>query len=210
MMKRIHWLGGAMAVAASLAATPSLAETPAEGDPAPEFRLQDQNGDWHSPSDFRGQWLVLYFYPKDDTPGCTTEACNFRDSYHRFRELNAAVVGVSLDDVESHGEFASKYELPFPLLADTEKEAARKYDVLTNMAVLEFASRETFLIDPEGRIARHYEDVDPDTHHKTVLSDLRELMGLDEEPEKTAAFQSRFVNSTVSTRSADGSVQARR
>lgn len=145
------------------------------GEQAPDFRLQDQNGNWHSLEDYRGQWVVLYFYPKDDTPGCTTEACNFRDDIYRYRAQGAAVLGVSLDDVESHQAFAEKYELPFPLLADTEHDAARKYDVLTTLGPLKFAKRETFLVDPEGRIARHYEDVDPQTHAQEVLADLAEL-----------------------------------
>lgn len=153
-----------------------------ENEQAPDFRLQDQNGDWHSLEDYRGQWVVLYFYPKDDTPGCTTEACNFRDDIYRYRAQGAAVLGVSLDDVESHKEFAEKYELPFPLLADVEHDAAKKYDVLTTLGPLKFAKRETFLIDPKGRIARHYEDVDPETHAQEVLADLAELSGEEEGP----------------------------
>lgn len=152
-----------------------------EGRAAPGFRLQDQDSEWHSLQDYRGQWVVLYFYPKDDTPGCTTEACNFRDDIYRFKAKGAAVLGVSLDDVESHAEFAEKYELPFPLLADTDHEVAKKYDVLTTLGPLKFAKRETFLIDPDGRIARHYAEVDPETHARQVLADLEELSAADDE-----------------------------
>lgn len=149
---------------------------PSEGKMAPEFRLQDQTGEWRSLEDYRGQWVVLYFYPKDDTPGCTTEACNFRDDIYRYKAKGAAVLGISLDDVASHQEFAEKYELPFPLLADTEHDAAKKYGVLTTLGPMKFAKRETFLIDPEGKIAKHYTDVDPDVHAKNVLTDLDALM----------------------------------
>lgn len=148
---------------------------PAVGAAAPDFRLQDQNEKWHSLEDYRGQWVVLYFYPKNDTPGCTTEACNFRDDIYRYRAKGAAVLGVSLDDVESHQAFAEKYELPFPLLADIEHEAATRYDVLTKLGPLKFAKRETFLIHPDGKIARHYRNVDPETHAQEVLADLASL-----------------------------------
>lgn len=153
-----------------------------EGKPAPEFRLQDQNSEWHTLEDYRGQWVVLYFYPKDDTPGCTTEACNFRDDIYRYKAKGAAVLGVSLDDVESHQEFAEKYELPFPLLADVDHDAAEKYDVLKTLGPLKFAKRETFLINPEGIVVKHYSDVDPDEHAKQVLADLDTLMQPAEAP----------------------------
>ena len=100
------------------------------GQAAPEFNLQDQSGDWHTLERHRGKWVALYFYPKDDTPGCTKEACAFRDNIFSFDELNAVVLGVSLDDVESHEAFAEKYSLPFSILADVEKEAATSYGVL--------------------------------------------------------------------------------
>ncbi len=161
-------------VAVALAAV-ALA-TPSEGEPAPEFRLQDQNHDWHALEDFGGRWLVLYFYPKADTPGCTTEACEFRDNIFAYEALGAAVVGVSLDDVESQAEFAEKYSLPFPLLSDAQQEVASRYGVLTRMGSMAIASRQTFLIAPDGRIAKHYERVNPETHATEVLADLRRLM----------------------------------
>lgn len=155
--------------------TTAAAGTPEVGSAAPEFRLQDQAGEWHTLADFRGRWVALYFYPKDDTPGCTKEACAFRDNIFAFDELDAIILGVSLDDVASHAEFAEKYSLPFPILADTEKAAATAYGVYRKMVGFEMASRESFLIDPNGNIVKHYAKVDPDKHSEEVLADLRAL-----------------------------------
>lgn len=151
----------------------ATAAGPTEGDAAPGFRLQDQNSEWHSLDDYQGSWVVLYFYPKDDTPGCTTEACNFRDEIIRYKALGAKVLGVSLDDVDSHKDFAEKYSLPFPLLADVDAKAAEAYDVVTNYLVTKVAARETFIINPQGIIAKHYPDVDPETHAQDVLEYLQ-------------------------------------
>lgn len=145
------------------------------GSPAPEFELPDQDGQLHSLEDYRDQWVVLYFYPKDETPGCTTEACEFRDNIFAFREQNAQILGVSLDDVESHKAFAANHGLPFPLLADVEGTAASAYGVKTRMMGMEMAKRQTFLIGPDGTIARHYVKVDPARHSQEVLADLAEL-----------------------------------
>ena len=158
-----------------IASRASGQESPAVGSLAPEFELPDQTGQLHSLEDYRDQWVVLYFYPKDDTPGCTTEACEFRDDIFEFRELNAQILGVSFDDVESHFKFAEHHELPFPLLADTEGKAADAYGVRTRMLGMTVAKRQTFLIDPAGHIARHYETVKPATHSAEVLQDLRAL-----------------------------------
>jgi peroxiredoxin Q/BCP len=147
----------------------------AVGDPAPDFRLVDQYGKPHSPGDYAGQWLVLYFYPKNDTPGCTTEACNFRDDIFRLRELGAVVLGVSLDSAESHAQFAEKHGLPFSLLSDAEGDVARSYGSLASMGPLQFAKRHTFIIDPQGRLAKIYRDVDPARHSAEVIEDLRLL-----------------------------------
>jgi peroxiredoxin Q/BCP len=146
------------------------------GTPAPAFRLQDQNGDWHALEDYRGQWVAMYFYPKDDTPGCTREACAFRDDIFKFKKMGVKILGVSLDDVESHQEFAEKYSLPFTLLSDADGKTAGEYGVLRNYGAASMASRQTFLIDPEGRIARHYPKVNPDAHSVQVLTDLASLM----------------------------------
>ncbi len=149
---------------------------PTDGDAAPGFRLQDQNNNWHQLDDYQGQWLVLFFYPKADTPGCTTEACEFRDNIFAFEDLGAAVIGVSLDDVKSQEAFADKYSLPFPLLSDAKMNVAKAYGVLTTFRDMRVAARQTFLIDPAGKIARHYKKVDPATHSKQVLADLNELL----------------------------------
>jgi len=151
-------------------------EAPVVGSDAPSFKLQDQNGDWHALGDYRGQWLAVYFYPRDDTPGCTTEACNFRDNIHAFKAIGAAVVGISVDDVESHKEFSDKYKLPFTILADEDGTTAKAYGVLRDYKLLKLASRQSFLVDPEGKIAKHYDDVDPDKHTDEVLADIKAFM----------------------------------
>jgi peroxiredoxin Q/BCP len=167
----------AFSALALLVSNPVLADSPAVGETAPDFRLQDQKGDWHTLEQYRGKWVALYFYPKDDTPGCTTEACNFRDNIFAFRERGAVILGVSLDDVESHKEFAEKYSLPFSLLSDAEAEVADTYGVVRNLGVMKLAKRQSFLIAPDGKIAIHYEKVDPDTHSKEILADLDALIG---------------------------------
>jgi peroxiredoxin Q/BCP len=155
-------------------ATATLADL-SLGKPAPDFRLQDQHSEWHTLEQHRGKWVTLYFYPKDDTPGCTKEACAFRDNIFAFDELDAIILGVSLDDTESHEAFAEKYSLPFSILADTDKSTAQAYGVYTKIVGFEMAKRETFLIDPEGNIAKHYPKVKPATHSEEVLVDLRKL-----------------------------------
>jgi thioredoxin-dependent peroxiredoxin len=148
---------------------------PQDGQPAPEFRLQDQKGNWHTLHDYHGKWVVLYFYPKDDTPGCTTEVCTFRDDVAKLHRQNAEVLGVSLDDVASHEKFAAKYHVPFPLLSDHTQATAKTYGVLTTHLTFTYARRETFLIDPQGKIAKHYKDVDPKANSGQVLADLAAL-----------------------------------
>jgi thioredoxin-dependent peroxiredoxin len=168
----------AVLAALSLLAAPFLvrAAAPEAGALAPEFRLQDQTGAWHQLKDYRGKWVVLYFYPKDDTPGCTTQACEFRDNIFAFKKLGAEILGVSVDDVESHKQFAEEHGLPFTLLADSTKETAKAYGVLRSaLGLMEIASRETFIIDPQGRIAKHYPSVDPKGHSQLVLGDLKDL-----------------------------------
>ena len=142
---------------------------------APNFTLDDQNGESKSLEDFKGQWLVLYFYPKDDTPGCTTEAKNFRDKYQDYKALNAEIVGISLDDVSSHKDFSSAYKLPFTILADVNQKASKAYKVLGGFGPMEYAERETFIIDPDGNIVYHYSEVDPDTHAQEVMKQLTKL-----------------------------------
>jgi peroxiredoxin Q/BCP len=163
------------AAALMLIGASALAEQVQTGDPAPDFELKDQSGQVHSIEDYRGKWVALYFYPKDDTPGCTTEACEFRDNIFAFKNLNCQILGVSLDDVESHKEFAEKYSLPFPLLADTTGTTADAYGVKSKYMGMSVAKRQTFLIDPEGNVAKHYAKVDPDGHSQQVLGDLEAL-----------------------------------
>ena len=154
---------------------------PEEGHSAPGFKLQDQKGEWRTLEDYRGKWLALYFYPKDDTPGCTKEACEFRDNIFAFRKIGAEIVGVSLDDVESHREFAEKYSLPFTLLSDAEGDTAKAYGVYGKFGLINIAKRESFLIDPKGVIVKHYGKVDPETHSSEVLADLERLIDGDGE-----------------------------
>ena len=151
-------------------------DQPAVGSKAPGFNLQDQNGDWHNLEDFSGQWLAVYFYPKDDTPGCTTEACSFRDNIFAFKDIGANVVGISVDDVDSHKEFSDKYKLPFTILADEGGKTSKAYGVLRDWKLLKIASRQSFIINPQGVVAKHYEEVDPDTHTQEVLADLQAMM----------------------------------
>jgi peroxiredoxin Q/BCP len=175
-MHRLKFLLLALLLAIPFGAT--FADEPAgpeDGQPAPEFRLQDQNGKWHTLHDYHGKWVVLYFYPKDDTPGCTTEVCTFRDDVAKLHRQNAEVLGVSLDDVASHEKFAAKYHVPFPLLSDSTQATAKAYGVLTTHLTFTYARRETFLIDPQGKVARHYKDVDPKANSGQVLADLATL-----------------------------------
>lgn len=154
-------------------------ERPAEGDPAPDFTLPDQHGREHALSDYRGQWVLLYFYPKDDTPGCTKEACGIRDHWEHFEDLDTVVLGVSPDSVASHREFAEKYDLPFTLLADAGRKVVNQYGVWGTATVdgeeMETTHRVSFLVDPEGEIARVYGDVDPEAHATEVITDRAEL-----------------------------------
>jgi peroxiredoxin Q/BCP len=167
----------ALALSLTLLACSAQAGDPPEvGSAAPGFKLQDQNGDWHDLQDYQGKWLAVYFYPKDDTPGCTTEACNFRDNIFAFKAIGAEVVGISVDDVDSHKEFSTKYKIPFILLADVGGTTSESYGVLRDYKMMQIASRQSFLVDPKGVIVKHYAEVDPETHTQQVLEDLEALM----------------------------------
>jgi len=148
---------------------------PAAGDAAPVFELPDQHGHLRSLAEFRGKWLVLYFYPRDDTPGCTAQACRFRDETRAFEELGAVVCGVSVDSSESHADFAREQQLAFPLLSDKGGFTAARYGSLWNLGLLKFAKRNTFLIDPRGQVARVYLSVDPAHNAGQLIADLRQL-----------------------------------
>jgi thioredoxin-dependent peroxiredoxin len=145
------------------------------GQLAPPFVLKDQTGKTHRLADYAGKWLVVYFYPKDDTPGCTKEACHFRDDIGKLQDLGARIVGISLDSTQSHERFAAKYNLPFPLLADDGAAVAKTYNVYWSFLFIHVARRHTFIIDPTGHIAKIYRDVDPDIHSAEVIADLKQL-----------------------------------
>lgn len=147
---------------------------------APSFHLPDQHNVFHSLDDYRGKWLLLYFYPKDDTPGCTKEACNFRDSREEFVKKGVTIVGISKDTVLSHQKFAEKYELGFTILSDPEHKVIEAYGAWGKKKFMgkEFTGilRNTVLIDPLGTIVKEYKNVNPLTHAKEILADLDTLL----------------------------------
>ena len=177
MMREVALIAGlALVIGVGLGWMKSArAAQPTVGQPAPDFRLQDQNGAWLALDDFKGKWVALYFYPKADTPGCTKEACAFRDNLFAFEEIGATILGVSIDAIKDQKKFAEKYHLPFPLLADIDGKTAEAYGVMTNLGVMKIAKRQSFLIGPDGKIAKHYDKVDPTAHSKEVLADLKAL-----------------------------------
>ena len=149
------------------------------GTEAPDFTLQDQNGESHTLSSYKGNPVVLYFYPRDDTPGCTTEACNFRDDYSAYLDAGVTILGVSADDVESHAKFVNKFELPFTLLADVDKKVVHDYGAWGEKSMYgktyEGILRVSYLIDGDGHIAKVYPKVKPADHSAEVLKDISEL-----------------------------------
>lgn len=151
------------------------------GDSAPLFELADQNGDLHKLEDYKGQWVVLYLYPKDMTPGCTTEACSFRDNYSAFEKMNVKVFGLSFDSVKRHAKFVEKESLPFTLLSDEEHKVIDAYGA---WQLKKFMGREymgtmrwTFIIDPEGKIAKIYDKVKVKVHVDEILEDIEHIIG---------------------------------
>ena len=150
-------------------------EIPVAGSLAPSFSLPEQSGKMISLEGLRGKWVVLYFYPKNDTPGCTEEACSFRDDMAQLTALGAQIVGVSIADTDSNAEFAKKYHLPFPLLADKEGEVAKRYGAFSDWKIARFARRYTFLIDAQGVIAKTYLKVDTSKHSAEIIADLKQL-----------------------------------
>ncbi len=145
------------------------------GSPAPQFKLQDQNQKWHQLSQYKGKWVVLYFYPKDNTPGCTEEANQFKALYPAFLKNNAVVLGVSLDDVKSHQQFSQKLGLPFPILSDEQHQLSKQLGIVRNLGFTKIAKRESFLIDPNGVIVYHYSSVNTQSHAAEVLRDIEKL-----------------------------------
>lgn len=146
---------------------------------ATDFRLPDQDGTMHTLSQYKGSWVILYFYPKDDTLGCTKEACNFRDSSKDFLALGVTILGVSKDSVASHKKFAQKYHLTFPILSDESLETIKAYNAWGQKKfmgkVFEGIKRTTYLINPKGEIAKVYEKVNPLTHAEEILGELQKL-----------------------------------
>src|SRR5580693_5039237 len=148
---------------------------PSAGSAAPDFTLPSQESPSVSLKDYRGSWVVLYFYPKDQTPGCTREAHNFQVDQAKYNERHAVVLGVSVDSVDSHKRFCAKEGLNFKLLADSDGKVSGAYGSLTNLGVVKFAARHTFLIDPSGKVAKAYTSVDPARHSEEVLAALDRL-----------------------------------
>ncbi|MGB0495495.1 MAG: peroxiredoxin [Kangiellaceae bacterium] len=142
-----------------------------QGVPFPSFELADQNNTIKSNNDFKDQWVVYYFYPKDKTPGCTVEAKNFVEDFKKYGKLNTRIVGISYDSVESHKDFADTYEMKFTLLADTERKLTKALDV-DSLFPWPHPSRQTFLVNNKGIIVKHYKEVDPDNHSSKLLKDL--------------------------------------
>jgi len=160
--------------------TPAPSVPVEEGASAPAFTLPDQHGEKHRLSDYRGRWVVLYFYPRDATPGCTTEACDFRDLHGGLDQLGVTVLGVSPDDVGSHAAFAADQSLPFPLLADEHKRVMAKYGVWREKTLYGRKSvgvvRTTYLIDPKGKVARRWDNVRAKGHAGRVAEHLKSLI----------------------------------
>ena len=150
-------------------------KTPAVGSEAPDFTLNSQDGKSISLHDYKGKWVVLYFYPKDMTSGCTIEAHNFQRDLAKYDAKNAVILGVSVQDEKSHQEFCAKESLTFKLLADTKKEVSEKYDSVMNLGVMKLSSRHTFLVDPNGVVRRVWTSVDVKTHSDNVLAAIDQL-----------------------------------
>ncbi len=159
----------------SLGALSVSANTINIGDIAPDFTLNDQKGQSQTLSKMHGKWIVLYFYPKDETPGCVAEACSFRDNIVAIKAKNTSVWGVSVDNNESHEKFAKNHQLPFTLLADPGGLVANIYGSLRNLILFKIAKRHSFIIDPQGKIARIYRNVNPQSHVAEILVDLNKL-----------------------------------
>jgi thioredoxin-dependent peroxiredoxin len=139
------------------------------GQISPDFSLQDANGVNHQLAQYRGKWVILYFYPKDNTPGCTIEACQFRDNDQTLNTLNAIVLGVSTDTITSHEKFIQRQSLPFTLLSDSDGKVSQSYGALFKLGPIKFSKRHTFIINPEGVIARIYRQVKPAKHGEEVI-----------------------------------------
>ena len=179
-MKLISIVLGALVVlcVAGLAGSPSAASNPPTvGSAAPDFTLNSREGKAVSLHDFKGKWVVLYFYPKDFTTGCTIEAHNFQRDLAQYEQKNAVIVGVSVQDEDSHQKFCTKEALSFKLLADTKQEVSTQYDSVMTYNEAKYSARHTFLIDPQGKLQKVWLEVKPDKHSEEVLAALTQLQG---------------------------------
>ena len=175
MMKRILISAFLVAAFAAIPITAGAASVPPVGSMARDFTLNSQDGTPVSLKEFRGKWVVLYFYPKDFTSGCTIEAHNFQRDQAKYQQKNAVILGVSVDSTNSHKQFCAKEGLNFKLLSDTDHRVSSAYGSLMNLGLGKFSSRHTFVIDPEGKIVKVFTDVDPDKHSDQVLAALADL-----------------------------------
>jgi len=177
MLKRVMWFVVLVILAVVLVVSLPGASIPAVGTTAPDFTLNSQDGNAVTLSQFRGTWVVLYFYPRDMTRGCTLEAHNFQRDQEKFTAANAVVLGVSVDDSKSHQQFCTKEGLTFKLLSDTDHKVSEQYGSLANLGVVKFSKRHTFIIDPQGKIVKEYPDVDSNInqHSEQVLTELAQL-----------------------------------
>jgi peroxiredoxin Q/BCP len=175
MKTSLKILGLVVVAAILMVMAAPAAEAPTAGTKAPDFTLKSQEGKTVSLHDFKGKWVVLYFYPKDFTQGCTIEAHNFQADQDKYTKMNAAIVGVSVDTVDSHQQFCTKENLSFKLLSDEKHEVVNTYGSTQKFGANEVAARNTFLVDPQGTIRKVYLKVDPNPHSKEVLEALAEL-----------------------------------
>ena len=167
----------ALAVASAVGFTSAASGAPGVGAVAPDFTLNSQENKPISLHDFKGKWVVLYFYPKDFTSGCTVEAHNFQRDLAQYEQKNAVIVGVSVQDEDSHQKFCTKEGLSFKLLADTKQQVSTEYDSVMTYNDAKFSARHTFLIDPQGKVQKVWLEVKPDKHSEEVLAALAQLQG---------------------------------
>jgi len=174
-MSKLFLLFGMLLICATAAVALAIAEAPAVGSVAPEFALTTNEGNQAALKDFRGKWVVLYFYPKDFTSGCTLEAHNFQTDLAKYQAANAVILGVSVDTAESHKSFCAKEGLAFKLLSDTDNKVSDSYGSLMEYNGMKLSARNTFIIDPHGKIAKVFMKVAPGGHSAEVLEALAEL-----------------------------------